>query len=272
MPSFLWPNCSRRSLIAGLILGFPLCTMTAALSTLALAQPRDPFAKSIDDFFRDFAAEWVRGNPDLARRTRYFAGDEQDRLERQLTPGTLAWRQERIELAKRGLAELRTFERASMSETQRVSADLMESGLQSVVDGEPFFDDGFPLEQFGGANVGLVNVLTIAHPIVVERDAENYVAALAQVAERMREAMGEARRRAAKGILPPRFILSSTIDQMRRFIATSPAENPFVATLAQKSASVVPDANRRQLLEQAERIVQAEIYPAWSEAIALLEF
>ena len=45
----------------------------------------------IDEFFDDFAAEWVRGNPNQAVRTRYFSGDEQNRLEQQLTPLTEAW-------------------------------------------------------------------------------------------------------------------------------------------------------------------------------------
>lgn len=39
--------------------------------------------RGIDDFFRDFTAEWVRGNPTGATSSRYFSGDEQDRLERQ---------------------------------------------------------------------------------------------------------------------------------------------------------------------------------------------
>ena len=48
--------------------------------------------RTIDDFFRDFTDEWVRGNPSLATSARYFTGEEQDRLERQLTPETRAYR------------------------------------------------------------------------------------------------------------------------------------------------------------------------------------
>ena len=40
---------------------------------------------SIDDFFREFSDGWVRLNPNLAVATRYFSGDEQDRLEQQIT-------------------------------------------------------------------------------------------------------------------------------------------------------------------------------------------
>jgi len=65
--------------------------MTKALATALLwAASLLAQTPSIDDFFRDFTTEWVRGNPNLATSNRYFTGDEQDRLERQLTPQTRA--------------------------------------------------------------------------------------------------------------------------------------------------------------------------------------
>ena len=76
-------------------------------------QAPNPAARTIDDMFRDFTAEWLRNDPDVATRARYFTGEEQDRLERQLTPRTQAWKRARIQLARRGLAELQTFDRAS---------------------------------------------------------------------------------------------------------------------------------------------------------------
>jgi hypothetical protein len=65
---------------------------------------------AFDKFFSDFTAEWMRGNPNAATATRYFTADEQDRLERQLTPETDAYRRARINLARKGLAELRKFD------------------------------------------------------------------------------------------------------------------------------------------------------------------
>ncbi len=134
-------------------------------------------------------------------------------------------------------------------------------------------DYTFPIEQFQGANVNLVNAMTVVHPLLTENDAENYMAALGQVSTRMEEAIAESRRRAAKQILPPRFILQATVQQMRQFVASSPAQNPLVTAFAQKmtSANAVPGAKREELLAQSEKIVSAQIYPAWKKAIALLE-
>lgn len=97
-------------------------------------------ARSIDDFFSSFTAEWVRLNPNQATTSRYFTGPEQDALETQLTPVTREWRGRRIALARRGLAELAGFDPARLSDTERVSADLMKWQLEIVVEGEKYED------------------------------------------------------------------------------------------------------------------------------------
>lgn len=249
--------------------GFLAAGITSGAS-LVLAQ-NSP--QTIDDFFRDFTAEWVRHDPNLATSSRYFSGEEQDRLERQLTPQTLSWKRDRIQRARQGLAELRKFNRASLTETQRISAELMEWQLDEVIREEPFFDYTFPLDQMNGANVGLVETMTVRHPLLTERDAENYVAALGEVRARMEEAIAEARRLETQKIIPPKFILQATVKQMQGFSDPSPGQNPFVTAFDDKMAAIktLPEAKRQQLRAAAENVVGEGIYPAWKKAIALLE-
>jgi len=227
---------------------------------------------NIDNFFRDFTAEWVRANPNLATSGRYFTGEEQGRLERQLTPQTGAYRRSRIQLAKQGLAGLGKFDRNKFTDTQRISADLMQWQLDTVAREEPFLDYTFPLEQMNGVNVNLIETLTVRHPLANEKDAVNYVAALGQASARMEEATAESRRLAAKNVIPPKFILNATIKQMQGFIDPAPAQNPFVAIFAQKmEAAKVPEPRRDALRKEAENIVATQVYPAWKKAIATLE-
>jgi uncharacterized protein (DUF885 family) len=242
------------------------------LASALSAQPNTRNTKAAEDFFRDFPAEWVRGDANLATRTRYFTGAEQDHFEQQLSPVTASWKRGRIQLARKGLAQLKTLDRAKMTEIQHVSAELMAWQLETLVDEEPYLDYEFPLEQFQGANVNLVNALVIVHPLVTAKDAENYVAALGQVATRMEEAMAESSRIAAKGIIPPKFILQATIKQMEGFTDGSPSQNPLVAVLAQKMQAIasIPDEKREELRARAERIVSEQVYPAYKNATALL--
>ncbi len=251
-------SLSRRTFLAtGVAAGFAVSAQT----------------RTLDDFFRDFTADWVRRDPSLATSTRYFTGDEQDRLERQLTPQTREWKRDRIQRARRGIAELRGFNRAALTDAQRISADLMEWQLNEYVREEPYLDYSFPLQQMNGANVDLVETMTVRHPLATERDAENYVAALGDVRVRMEEAIAEAQRLEAKNnAVPPKFILQATAKQMQGFTDPSPGQNPFVTALADKMNAIksLPDAKREQLRAAAEKLVGEQIYPAWKKAIELL--
>jgi len=257
------------------------CVLLLTLLLGACAEPPPPApatpaaapTASIDEFFQRFTDEWVRRNPNLAISSRYFDGEEQDRLSREITPVSRAHQQETIRLARAGLAELATFDGGTLTEAQRLSADIMRWQLASAVDDEPFLDYDFPLEQMGGVNVNLPNQFVVVQPVATARDAENFVARLTQIDERMAEAVAESERQAAAGVLPPRFILTATIAQMQRFIAPPPADNPLVTTLRDKMAAVgeITTPSREQLLTTATAVVADEVYPTWRTAIAVLE-
>ncbi|MEQ9209060.1 MAG: DUF885 family protein, partial [Pseudomonadales bacterium] len=227
---------------------------------------------SVDQFFIDFTDEWVRQDPNQAIRYQYFQGDEQDLLSREMTPVTREWNEARISLAKVGLEQLDSFDRESMSDNQQLSADIMQWQLQSLIDNEMFLDYDFPLQQMNGVNVNLINALAVVHPIGTQRDAENYIARLRQVDERMEEAIAISELQATNGILPPRFILDRTISSMGQFINPSPADNPLVTALAMKMESVsgIEQSRRNQLISEAIDIVETEVYPAYQSAIGTL--
>jgi uncharacterized protein (DUF885 family) len=254
---------SRRELLIG----------SAVLSSVASPAFAQTPAHNIDDFFREATDDWVRHDPSLATRAHYFEGDEQDKLARQLTPQTLEARRDRIQRAKKLLVGLRKFDRSHLTEVQRVSADLLDWQLDMVVQEEPFLDYTYALEQMNGPNVNLVSGLTVSYTVASERDAENYLAVLAQAATRLDESTAEARRLAAKKVIPPRFILQATVKQMQGFVDSKPAQNPFVTAFAEKLAAIpqMPASKREAFRGQAEKIVAAQIYPAWNRGIALLQ-
>ena len=229
--------------------------------------------RSIEDFFREFTDEWMRANPDSATYYRYFSGAEQDALDRRIAPLTLAEARKHIALARKGLRELSTFDRKKMTPVQKLSADVLEWQLKVIADEAPFLDYSFALDQMNGWGVASVDSFTVGRPIVTPRDAENYVAALEQASLRMDEAAARARSLAAKGILPPRFILQATIKQLQSFVDPAPRQNPFLVTLATKMKllTAMSAAQQEALLHQAEAIVSGKIYPAWKHAAAVLE-
>lgn len=263
------PRIKLLSLLACVLL---LPTLAHA-QVPARAQTSQPSRSAVEAFFARFTDEWVRADPDLAASARYFSGDEQNQLEQQLTPRTRAYTLERIKRAKRGLAELQKFERNKMSESQRVSAELMQWQLEAIVNSEAFLDYDFPLDQFNGSNVGLVEALTLRHPLVKPADASNYITRMKLIGTRMDEAVAEGRQLAAKKMVPPRFIVQTTLTQMRSFSDVAPAQNPLVTAFAQRIQTIegLSSTQRSELQSQATRIVTEQVYPAWRRGIALLE-
>ena len=174
---------------------------------------------------------------------------------------------------QRGLRDLGRYDRSGMTDAQRLSADVLQHHLQSYVEAVKYDDYMFPLDQFGGANIWLPNALSVQHPIRTAKDISNYLARLRLVAPRMAEAVVESRRRADKDLIPPRFILRLTIDQMRRFVDTPPAQSPFVTSLDERAAAIkeLAPADRAAFTAEAERLVRESVYPEWNKAVAFLE-
>ncbi|NYZ63284.1 DUF885 domain-containing protein [Luteimonas deserti] len=230
-------------------------------------------ADGVSAFFARYTDDWMRRQPSASTASRYFDGALQTELDAQLTPQSAQFRRDTLALAQRGLSELAGFDRARMGDVERVSAELMDWQLRSLLEGERFSHYEFPLQQFSGANVNLPNLMTVVHPVRSVGDARTYLSRLGQFEARMDEATARARELAARDILPPRFILDATIAQMRQFVDGPAARNPLVATFAERLASVesLDPGARETLVAEATRTVAERVYPAWARAIAELE-
>ena len=263
----------RRCAIAlPVLLLLGACAEQAPPVSQNASAPSDAQAK-IDAFFTDVTDRWVESNPDQAIATGYFAGAKQNALERQLTPRTREYDLQRNAMAREVLAGLAAQDFSQATPTQRSAGELLKWQLDMLLTSEPFLDYiALPLNQFDGANVSLPNALTVVQPVRDAQDADNYVARLRLVDDRLSEATADAAGRAERGIVLPAFILRTTIAQMQQFIASPAADNPLVTTLANKTEALgdLTPEQRSVLLQSATATVADEIYPAWAAAIAEL--
>ncbi len=227
---------------------------------------------SASAFFDRFAAEWMRRRPGQATATRYFTGAEQDRLDRQLTPETAELARETVEQARRGLKELAALRPVPHDRRRaRVGRRQCRWQLQIIVDGEPFSDYDFPLDQFDGANVRIPNLMTVVHPVRTEADARNYVARLREMDDPHRRSHEGPRVQRPRASFP-RFILRSTISQMQQFVGSPAArQNPLVATFVERMNGVQAlTATAQAATDETKprRSSSSEVYPAWRQGIA----
>lgn len=268
-------------------LGMPALMTIAALALggqrafpAEVAPHRETERAAFDHFAEGFAAEWMRANPLAATSAQYFSGEEQDELDRELiaVDGQNGMPLRAVDLgayiarARRGLDRLKRFPRAALAPSQRVSAAALAWQLDDALRTAKFADQRFVFEQFRGQQVALVNFMTQIHPLRKPRDVENYLTRLAQMATVLDQGLEVARERAAKGTIPPKFILQVTIDGIDRFLAPAPKDNVLVASLAARARSIAgfSSEDRAAALEAAERTVQRDVLPAYVRVRALL--
>ena len=252
----------------------------ALLLFLAFSSFATAAETSFDAWAEGFAEEWVRMNPLLATRTQYFTGPEQDALDRRLAlhssfgePVGVDAAKAQAALARRGIEQLARYQPQDLGPVQRTSAAVVRWRMEQAVKREEFATHRFVFNQFSGLHVDLVNALTQIHPIRSQRDVENYLARLGQVAAQIDRGVAEARAAEAAGVIPPRFILEKAIGQFDDFLDTQPASNALVTSLGERIDALparLPDPQRVSYVAEAANIVKAQVMPAYERARSLL--
>ena len=254
-----------------------LVLLSACLCSADPARAAEP---SFDSWADQFAAEWVRLNPQFATLTQYFSGAEQDANDRTLVLGvafgfTYGVKAARVaaEVARRGLRELGRFPKADLTPSQRTSAAVIQWTLEAAIADAEFAGHDFVFKQLFGLHLALVDFLTTTHPIRNRRDVENYLARLALVAPIVDEGIAEAKAAAEAGMIPPRFIIERVSEQLDGFGALPPAQNVFVTTLTERITALggkVSATDQAGFAAAAEKEVRATVIPAFRRIRAML--
>ena len=247
----------------------------ALLTPLVLrdAAAAAPAAGSFDAWSDAFAADWVRLSAEGATFSQFFSGAEQAAFERELTPNTPAQRDKRNALARRGLAELARLDAAAFTPTQRVGAATLRWSLERTLAAVPFEDTFYGFSQQWGVQVRYVNLLTQTQNLRKPSDVDAYLSRLSQVGTRILEALERERESAAKGFLPPRFILERTRDQVKAFLAPAVVQNEFVTALMRKTESMagLSAEDRQKAIDQSVKLVSEQVRPAYLQVLKWMD-
>jgi uncharacterized protein (DUF885 family) len=245
-----------------------------SLALLGACATAPPPTESFDTWSEHLAADWVRLSPERATFSQYFQGAEQDQLDAQWSPQTETRREAERALAQQGLDTVARYlaGQSALTPAQRTAAQTLQWSLQSSLAAAPFEDYGFAFNQLRGLQVNSVNLLTQSHPMRRPGDVQTYLSRLAQLPQRIDEAIARTRAAAARGILPPRFILERGRGQIEAFLQPAPSDNLFVTALASRSERIssLSVQERSAALQQAQTLVTDSVRPAFSRALALL--
>jgi uncharacterized protein (DUF885 family) len=176
------------------------------------------------------------------------------------------------ERVRRNLATLHRYTPEEQTESERFSSQVLDWFLQIQVDGEPFLFHDYPLNQFEGAQTELPDFMINVHQVHDARDARDYVARLAAFGPAIDQVLESVRYRAARGVVPPRFVGERVRDDVEKFQSGGADQNVLVREFERKLAKLpaLPAAERDALLAAARAEVERSVLPAYARLAAYL--
>jgi len=159
-----------------------------------------------------------------------------------------------------------------LSETDRLSKRIMLGFADRLIEARRFRFHNYPVNQFFGVQNGFPSFMDATHQVHSLRDAEYYVARLAEAGRKFDQVLDGLRHRQELGILPPQFVIDRVLEGMREFVATPAEENILMSSLRSKmEAAGLPADQREQIAAAARAEVEDTVYPAYGRLIEWFE-
>lgn len=224
-------------------------------------EPADPRLRALLDVF--FEEDLVR-RPQSATMYGLDTGAHAD-LRSKLNDYSAAGRAQLVGDHRSRLQRLQGIDCADLTAAAQVDYDVVVWGSQQIVDWGDRFPCGespwnpYAISQLTGPYQSVPDFLASTHPMRSQDDAEAYLARLDQFAGALDASTAQFNEDAAKGVLPPDFVLETTIAQLAKLQSQAPAASNLTTALATraKAAGIEGDWSAR-----AAAIVAQKVYPA----------
>ncbi len=165
------------------------------------------------------------------------------------------------------------FDPAKLSSENQLSYRLFEKRAARSEGAYKYNDYGYVFDQMNGAQSQIPAFLINIHRIDNKSDARAYVNRLYGIGPAMTEAVGQAKTRAAKGIMPPKWVYPYVIADSRNVITGAPFSDgrdaPLYEDFKSKVAKLAISQTEKDLLiADAAQALNASVKPAYEALIA----
>jgi uncharacterized protein (DUF885 family) len=175
--------------------------------------------------------------------------------------------------ARKDLAILRSYDRSRLTASQKLSVDELDWFIDQEVRGEPFVEHNYLVQNDSGLQSSFPAFMMNIHPLGSGADANRYNKRLRRAPDQFAQILQGLKDREAKGIVPPRFVVERTLEEMREFITPQPKDHPLYTTLRDKLAKLpnLTESKRSAILAETESALGESIYPSYRQLIAFEE-
>jgi len=167
---------------------------------------------------------------------------------------------------------LLSYEDEDLSAGDIMSKRIAMNMMDMLVEMEQFRFHNYPVNQLFGVQNGFPSFMESTHQIHSAGDAEDYVSRLSQVGRKFDQVLDGLHRREELGILPPQFVVTKVLEEMRNFVTTPAEEGILMVSLTDKmkEAELAEDDQQRIALEARDQI-ENTVYPAYERLIAYFD-
>ena len=167
------------------------------------------------------------------------------------------------------VAALENIDRESLSATEKVNYDLLYDGRIRDIEGQQFPSDFMPVNQMGGVQQDIAQMMAISRPKNAE-DYANMVARLEKTPQVVDQTIAWMRKGMAAGVTPPAITLRDVPQQIRNQLVDEASQSPLLAAF-QKFPANVDSLQQDSLKKQAEAAFSEKIAPAFEKLLAFVE-
>jgi uncharacterized protein (DUF885 family) len=253
--------------VALVYMATPAIAQTAAAAPVASAEVDQNAA--IMAFFDEYDAQQLARSP-LGKSYRGIKDSDYGKWD----DGSNAAEARNYEAERSALKEMRArFDPAKLSPENKLSYRLFEKRAARSEGAYKYNDYGYIFDQMNGAQSQIPAFLINIHRIDTKSDARAYVNRLYGIGPAMTEAVGQAKTRAAKGIMPPKWVYPYVIADSRNVITGAPFDGgpdaPLFADFKAKVGKLkITQIEKDILIADAAQALTNAVKPAYEALIA----
>jgi uncharacterized protein (DUF885 family) len=225
---------------------------------------------SIDWFYGRVFAKFALQSPELLSNMRILP-PWADFYSSKLDDASPRHEAEMADIVRADVETLHRYDRNALNREGQLSYDVLDYFLSTQVEGDPFRDHDFPVNQMFGVQSSLPNFMAQTHQVNSRHDADAYIARLDRFPEKFAQLLDALKLRESKGVVPPKFTVDEVLEQMKGFIAPPANQHMLYVSFKEKIDKIAPEslsqADRDRLLGGVEASIERSVYPAYRNLI-----
>jgi uncharacterized protein (DUF885 family) len=173
---------------------------------------------------------------------------------------------------KQSRETLLSYEDDDLSEGDVMSKRIAMNLMDMMIELEEYRFHNYPVNQMFGAQSSFPSFMESTHQVHSVRDAEDYVSRLSQAGRKFDQVLDGLHHRETLDILPPQFVVTKVLEEMRNFVATPAEEGILMVSLTDKMKEAdLPEADQQRIALEARAQIENTVYPAYGRLISYFE-